>query len=81
MHDALCDNTAGAHSAASRSCTTLLTCQPVGQPYVGDWPLCDYDDIVVGLKVVAIPEPESYALMLARLAAVGFVSRRRSRRA
>ena len=40
----------------------------------------DYDDMVVGLKVVAIPEPESYALMLAGLAAVGFVSRRRSRR-
>jgi len=40
----------------------------------------DYDDIVVGLKVTAIPEPEAYALMLAGLAAVGFVSRRRSRR-
>lgn len=40
----------------------------------------DYDDMVIGLKVVAIPEPESYALMLAGLAAVGFVSRRRSRR-
>jgi len=40
----------------------------------------DYDDIVVGLKVAAIPEPEAYALMLAGLAAVGFVSRRRSRR-
>ena len=40
----------------------------------------DYDDIVVGLKVAAIPEPETYALMLAGLAAVGFVSRRRSRR-
>jgi hypothetical protein len=40
----------------------------------------DYDDIVIGLKVAAIPEPEAYALMLAGLAAVGFVSRRRSRR-
>jgi len=40
----------------------------------------DYDDIVIGLKVAAIPEPEAYALMLAGLAAVGFVSRRRSPR-
>jgi len=40
----------------------------------------DYDDMVIGLKVAAIPEPEAYALMLAGLAAVGFVSRRRSRR-
>jgi hypothetical protein len=39
----------------------------------------DYD-IVIGLNVAAIPEPETYALMLAGLAAVGFVSRRRSRR-
>src|SRR6186713_3444616 len=37
----------------------------------------DYDDIVVGLKVAAIPEPETYALMLAGLGAIGFVARRR----
>ena len=37
----------------------------------------DYDDIVVGLKVAAIPEPESYALLFAGLGAVGFVARRR----
>ena len=37
----------------------------------------DYDDMVIGLRVVDIPEPESYALMLAGLAAVGFISRRR----
>jgi len=37
----------------------------------------DYDDFVVGLTVTAVPEPESYALMLAWLAAVGFIARRR----
>jgi hypothetical protein len=37
----------------------------------------DYDDIVVGLKVAAIPEPETYALLLAGLGAMGFLQRRR----
>ena len=37
----------------------------------------DYDDIVVGLKVAAIPEPETYALLLAGLGAIGFLQRRR----
>ena len=40
----------------------------------------DYDDMVIGLKVNAIPEPETYALMLAGLAAVGFIARRRQGR-
>ena len=39
----------------------------------------DYDDFIVGLKVVAVPEPETYALMLAGLGAVGFLARRRRR--
>jgi hypothetical protein len=41
----------------------------------------DWDDYVVGVKfapaVQPIPEPETYALMLAGLTAVGFVARRR----
>lgn len=37
----------------------------------------DYDDLVVGFNVGAIPEPETYALMLAGLGVVGFVARRR----
>lgn len=39
----------------------------------------DYDDFIVGLKVTAVPEPETYALMLAGLGAVGFLARRRRR--
>jgi hypothetical protein len=38
----------------------------------------DYNDMVVGVKAVqAIPEPETYALMLAGLGVVGFMARRR----
>ena len=37
----------------------------------------DYDDLVVGIKVTTIPEPETYALMLAGLGIMGFVARRR----
>lgn len=37
----------------------------------------DYDDLVVGIKVSVVPEPETYALMLAGLGVMGFVARRR----
>jgi hypothetical protein len=37
----------------------------------------DYDDMVVGLRVTAVPEPEMYALLMAGLGAVGFIARRR----
>lgn len=37
----------------------------------------DYDDHVFGLTMAPIPEPSTYALMAAGLAAVGFVARRR----
>jgi len=37
----------------------------------------DYDDLVVRVKVSVVPEPETYALMLAGLGIMGFVARRR----
>jgi hypothetical protein len=37
----------------------------------------DFDGIVARVSVSPIPEPSTYALMLARLAAVGFAARRR----
>ena len=41
----------------------------------------DFDDLVVGLKLTpAVPEPQTYALLMAGLGAVGFVARRRNRR-
>ena len=47
-----------------------------------DW---DYNDMAVKVEsitaVTAVPEPETYALMMAGLAAVGFMSRRRKRHA
>ena len=37
----------------------------------------DFDDMVVGMNLTPIPEPSTYALMLAGLGAVGFLARRR----
>ena len=39
----------------------------------------DYDDMVVGLRVTPVPEPETYALMLAGLGAIAFIGRRRKK--
>lgn len=37
----------------------------------------DYDDYVVGINFSPVPEPESYAMLLAGLAGLGAVARRR----
>lgn len=37
----------------------------------------DFDDLVIGVNFTPVPEPSTYALILAGLAAVGFVARRR----
>jgi len=43
----------------------------------------DYDDFVVGVKFVAaaVPEPETYAMMLAGIGMMGFMVRRRKNQA
>jgi PEP-CTERM motif len=43
-----------------------------GTATLGDW-----DDFVVGVNIAPIPEPETYALMLAGLGVMGFIARRR----
>jgi len=40
----------------------------------------DWDDFVVGINVAPIPEPQTYALLLAGLGVIGFVARRRQAR-
>ena len=47
--------------------------------YTGD---ADYDDFVVGVKFVsAVPEPETFAMLLAGLGLIGFSARRRKNEA
>jgi hypothetical protein len=37
----------------------------------------DWDDMVIGVNIAPIPEPETYAMLLAGLGLMGFVARRR----
>lgn len=37
----------------------------------------DWDDFVIGINPTAVPEPSSYAMLLAGLGVIGFASRRR----
>lgn len=41
----------------------------------------DFDDFVIGVNIAPIPEPETYAMLLAGLGLMGFVARRRKQRA
>ena len=43
-----------------------------GSASLGDW-----DDFVVGVNLSPIPEPETYAMLLAGLGLLGFAARRR----
>lgn len=47
-----------------------------GTASLGDW-----DDMVIGVNIAAIPEPETYAMLLAGLGLMGFVARRRKQSA
>lgn len=42
-----------------------------------DWTDNDYQDMVVSLNVTAVPEPSTYAMLLAGLAGLGFAARRK----
>jgi hypothetical protein len=41
--------------------------------------LTDWDDMVIGINIAPIPEPETYAMLLAGLGLMGFVARRRKK--
>ena len=42
--------------------------------FIGD---ADYDDFVVGVNFSPVPEPETYAMLLAGLGLIGYSARRR----
>ncbi|MEZ0231316.1 MAG: PEP-CTERM sorting domain-containing protein [Methylophilaceae bacterium] len=43
-----------------------------------DWSDNDYQDMVVSLSVTPVPEPTTYAMLLAGLVGLGFVARRKN---
>lgn len=58
---------------AGASTTTLTFTNPSSPPAIGNYPHIDN----VSVNALPVPEPETYALMLAGLGALGFVARRR----
>jgi hypothetical protein len=45
-----------------------------------DWSDNDYNDMVITMSVTAVPEPETYAMMLAGLGLMGLVARRKQQK-
>ncbi|HEY0268480.1 MAG TPA: PEP-CTERM sorting domain-containing protein [Methyloradius sp.] len=43
-----------------------------------DWTDGDYNDMVITASITPVPEPETYALMLAGLVGIGFVARKKN---
>jgi hypothetical protein len=66
------DMTVTSGAAAGSYAFVLGYNDSAGASITGDW-----DDFVVGVNFAPIPEPETYALMLAGLGVMGFVARRR----
>jgi hypothetical protein len=66
------DMTVTSGAAAGSYAFVLGYNDSAGAGTTGDW-----DDFVVGVNFAPIPEPETYALMLAGLGVMGFVARRR----
>ena len=73
----------GTHSTFARLATNMTTSRGTFQYVLGfnDTALHDdWDDFVIGVNVAPVPEPQTYALLLAGLGVVGFVARRRQAR-